>query len=105
MASRHYSCGCEDGITYPGDSGNTSALNSHDHRVRSSCAKSPRMTSPIEPGGHSAPSSQRSEIPYTIRIEFDQRLVLVGSDTVYKGERSVIEDDPAVVVPNQDNQV
>jgi hypothetical protein len=47
----------------------------------------------------------RSEIPYTIRIEFDQRLVLVGSDTVHKGERPVIEDDPAVIVPNQDHQV
>lgn len=47
----------------------------------------------------------RSEIPYAIRIEFDQRLVLVGNDTVHKGERSVIEDDPAVIVSNQDHQV
>ena len=47
----------------------------------------------------------RSEIPYTIHIEFDQRLVLVGSDTVHKDERSVIEDDPAVIVSNQDHQV
>ena len=47
----------------------------------------------------------RSEIPYTIRIEFGQRLVLGGSDTVHKDERSVIEDDPAVIVSHQDHQV
>ena len=44
-------------------------------------------------------------MPYAIRIEFDQRLVMVGNDAVHKGERSVIEDDPAVIVSNQDHQV
>src|SRR5215813_11739746 len=52
-----------------------------------------------------ASQGMRSEIPDTIRIEFVQRLVLAGSDTVHKGERLVIEDDPAVIVTNQDHQV
>jgi hypothetical protein len=30
---------------------------------------------------------------------------LLGNDAVHKGERSVIEDDPAVIVSNQDHQV
>src|SRR5215813_7465358 len=52
-----------------------------------------------------ASQGMRSEIPDAIRIEFVQRLVLAGSDTVHKGERLVIEDYPAVIVSNQHHQV